>query len=162
MSKLFKHFILILSIFSVLLVCTFSCFASSYSTYQDTLQNNSTVVNLLSLRSDKQKSLKYIAFRESQYQYMLVMSDSFEVSGKNISADRVDIIYYNSDYGSSNDTRYFSTAQSNFSLKVNHIVVSDFLDFSSKNETSHWQHYLLILVAVILAFVIFNVLRRFK
>lgn len=162
MAKFFKNFILTLSIVSVLLACMLPCFASSYSTYSDTLQNNSTIVNLLSLRSDNQKSLKYVAFRQSQYQYMLVMSDSFDVSGKNISADRVEIIYYNSDYGSSNDTRYFSTAQTDFSLTVNHVVVSDFLDFSSKNETSHWQNYLLILVSLILAFVIFNVLRRFK
>lgn len=162
MSKLFKNIVLTISVVSVLIACMIPSFAVSYSTYTDTLQNNSTVANLLSLRSDKQKSLKFVAFRESQYQYMLVMSDSFDVSGKTVSADRVDIIYYNSDYGSSYDTRYFSTAQTNFSLSVNHVVVSDFLDFSSKNETSHWQNYLLILVGLILAFVIFNVLRRFK
>lgn len=162
MSKIFKNFVLILSVLSVLFACLVPCFAASYSTYSDTFQNNSTIVNLLSLRSDKQKSLKYVAFRQSQYQYMLVMSDSFVVSGKTVSADRVDIIYYNSDYGSSNDTRYFSTSQTDFSLTVNHVVVSDFLDFSSKNDTFHWQNYLLILVSLILAFVIFNVLRRFK
>ena len=162
MSKFLKNVVLILSVIAVLFACFIPSFAASYFTHSDTLQNNSTVVNLLSLRSDKQKSLKYVAFRQSQYQYMLVMSDSFDVSGKTVSADRVDIIYYNSDYGSSNDTRYFSTAQTDFSLTVNHVVVSDFLDFSSKNETSHWQNYLLILVGLILAFVIFNVLRRFK
>lgn len=162
MSKFFKNTILMISIVSVLLACMLPCFASSYSTYSDTFQNNTTIVNLLSLRSDKQKSLKYVAFRQSQYQYMLVMSDSFNISGKNVSADRVDIIYYNSDYGSSSDTRYFSTSQTEFSLRVNHVVVSDFLDFSSKNDTSHWQNYLLILVCLILVFVIFNVLRRFK
>lgn len=162
MCKFLKNIILTISIVSVLLACMLPCFASSYSTYSDTLQNNSTIVNLLSLRSEKQKSLKYVAFRQSQYQYMLVMSDSFDVSDKTVSADRVEIIYYNSDYGSSNDTRYFSTAQSDFSVTVNHVVVSDFLDFSSKNEMSHWQNYLLILVALILVFVIFNVVRRFK
>lgn len=162
MSKFLKNIILVFSIVSVLFACMLPSFAASYSTYSDTLQNNSTVVNLLSLRSDKQKSLKYVAFRQSQYQYMLVMSDAFDVSDKTVFADRVEIIYYNSDYGSSNDTRYFSTAQTDFSLTVNHVVVSDFLDFSSKNDTSHWQNYLLILVALILAFVIFNVLRRFK
>lgn len=162
MSKFFKNIILTISIVSVFLACMLPCLASSYSTYSDTLQNNSTIVNLLSLRSDKQKSLKYVAFRQSQYQYMLVMSDSFDISGKNVSADRVDIIYYNSDYGSSSDTRYFSTAQTDFSLTVNHVVVSDFLDFSSKNETSHWQNYLLILVGLIFVFVTFNVIRRFK
>lgn len=160
--KRFKVLFVVFSVVLILSCCMFSCFASSYSTYQDVLQNNSTVNNLLSLRSDKQKSLQYVAFRQSQSQYMLVMSDSFDVSEKNVSSERVEIIYYNSDYGSSNDTRYFSTSQTDFSLKVNHVVVSDFLDFSSKNETSHWQNYLLILVALILAFVIFNVLRRFK
>lgn len=160
--KRFKFIFVALSVVSLLFCSILPCFATSYSTYSDTLQNNSTVVNLLSLRSDKQKSLKYVAFRESQYQYMLVMADSFDVSGKNVSANRVEIIYYNSDYGSSNDTRYFSTVQTDFSLTVKHVVVSDFLNFSSKNETSHWQNYLLILVSLILAFVIFNVLRRFK
>lgn len=160
-----KRFKVLCVFFSVLLIlscCMLSCFASSYSTYQDVFQNNSTVNNLLSLRSDNQKSLKYVAFRQSQYQYMLVMSDSFNQSGKTVTADSVDIIFYDSDLGSSNSTRYFSSHQNDFSLTVKHVVVSDFLDFSSKNEISHWQNYLLILVALILAFVIFNVLRRFK
>ena len=93
---------------------------------------------------------------------MLVMSDKFQQSGKTVSASSVDIIYYDSDYGSNNSTRYFSTTQNGFSVTVNHVVVSDFLDFSSKNETSNWQQYILILCCLILAFVIFNVLRRFK
>ena len=160
-----KHFKVLFFVFSVVLIlscCMFSCFASSYSTYQDVLQNNSTINNLLSLRSDKQKDLHYIAFRSSSNEYLLVMSDSFHESGKTVSADSVDIIFYDSDFGSSNSTRYFSTTQNNFSLTVNHVVVSDFLDFSSKNETSNWQQYLLIVCCLILAFLIFNVLRRFK
>ena len=162
MSKFFKNIMLMISIVSVLLACMLPCFASSYSTYQDVLQNNSIVNNLLSLRSDRQKGLHYIAFRSTNDEYMLVMSDKFSKSGRSVSANAVDIIFYNSDYGSSNSTRYFSTAENNFSVTINHVVVSDFLDFSSKNETSHWQNYLLILVGLILAFVIFNVLRRFK
>ena len=162
MPKFFKNFILTLSIFSVLLSCMLPCFASSYSTHSDVLQNNSTITNLLSLRSDKQKNLHYIGFRNSSGQYLLVMSDDFQKSGKTVTANAVDIIFYDSDIGSSNSTRYFSTQQYDFSLTINHVVVSDFLDFSSKNDTSHWQNYLLILVALILAFVIFNVLRRFK
>lgn len=159
-----KRFKVLLVVFSVVLIlscCVFSCFASSYSTYQDVLQNNSTVNNLLSLRSGDQKDLHYIAFRSSSNEYLLVMSDSFKESGKTVTADSVDIIFYDSDYGS-NSTRYFSTTQNNFSLTVNHVVVSDFLDFSSKNETFHWQQYILIVCCLILAFVIFNVLRRFK
>lgn len=93
---------------------------------------------------------------------MLVMSDKFTKSGKSVSSNAVDIIYYNSDYGSSNSTRYFSTSENNFTVTVNHVVVSDFLDFSSKNETSNWQQYILIVCCLILAFVIFNLLRRFK
>ena len=138
------------------------CFASSYSTHSDVLQNNSTITNLLSLRSDKQKNLHYIGFRNSSGQYLLVMSDDFQKNGKTVSANAVDIIFYDSDIGPSNSTRYFSTQQKDFSLTINHVVVSDFLDFSSKNQSLHWQNYLLILVALILAFVIFNVLRRFK
>lgn len=160
--KRFKVLFLVFSVVLILSCCMLSCFASSYSTYQDVLQNNTTVNNLLSLRSDKQKDLHYIAFRSSSNDYLLVMSESFNESGKIVSADSVDIIFYDSDYGSSNSTRYFSTTQNNFSLSVNHVVVSDFLDFSSKNETTNWQQYLLIVCCLILAFVIFNVLRRFK
>lgn len=160
--KRFKFFFVILSVISVLFSCMLSCFASSYSTYQDVLQNNSTVNNLLSLRSNKQKDLHYIAFRSSSNEYLLVMSDSFNKSGKTVIADSVDIIFYDSDLGSSNSTRYFSTHQNDFSLTVKHVVVSDFLDFSSKNDTSNWQQYILIVCCLILAFVIFNVLRRFK
>ena len=162
MPKFFKNFILTLSIFSVLLSCMLPCFASSYSTHSDVLQNNSTITNLLSLRSDKQKNLHYIGFRNSSGQYLLVMSDDFQKNGKTVSANAVDIIFYDSDIGPSNSTRYFFTQQKDFSLTINHVVVSDFLDFSSKNQSLHWQNYLLILVALILAFVIFNVLRRFK
>lgn len=160
--KRFKFFFIIISVISVLLCCMLPCSASSYSTYQDVLQNNSTVNNLLSLRSNKQKDLHYIAFRSSSNEYLLVMSESFNESGKTVTADSVDIIFYDSDLGSSNSTRYFSTQQNNFSLTVNHVVVSDFLEFSSKNETFHWQQYILIVCCLILAFVIFNVLRRFK
>ena len=160
--KRFKVILCLVYVFSIIFCCMLPCFGASYSTYQDVLQNNSTVNNLLSLRSDRQKGLHYIAYRSSPDEYMLVMADKFTESGKTVSANSVDIIYYNSDYGSSNSTRYFSTADNNFSVTVNHVVVSDFLDFSSKNETSNWQNYLLILVGLILAFVIFNVLRRFK
>lgn len=160
--KFFKSFVLAFCVFSVLLFSVVPCFAVSYNTYSDVLQNNSTVNNLLSLRSDKQKDLNYVAFRNSSGQYLLVMSDEFHKSGKTVSSNAVDIIFYDSDVGSSNSTRYFSTQQTDFSLTVNHVVVSDFLDFSSKNETSHWQQYLLIVCCLILAFVIFNVLRRFK
>ena len=162
MKLFFKSFFISLLVVSVLLCCFVPCSASSYSTYSDVFQNNSTVNNLLSLRSDKQRNLHYIAFRQSSDQYMLVMSEHFAVNNKVVSASSVDIIYYNSDYGSSNATRYFNVSGTDFSLTVNHVVVSDFLDFSSKNETFGWQRYLLILVALILAFVIFNVLRRFK
>ncbi len=158
----FKFLFIIISVVSVLFCCMFPCFASSYSTYQDVLQNNSTVINLLSLRSDRQKDLHYVAFRSTPDEYMLVMSDKFTKSGKSVSSNAVDIIYYNSDYGSSNSTRYFSTSENNFTVTVNHVVVSDFLDFSSKNETSNWQQYILIVCCLILAFVIFNLLRRFK
>ena len=158
----FKFFLIIICVVSVLFCCMIPCFASSYSTYSDVLQNNSTISNLLSLRSDKQKNLHFIGFRNSSGQYLLVMSDNFHKSGKTVSANAVDIIFYDSDLGSSNSTRYFSTQQNDFSLTINHVVVSDFLEFSSKNETSNWQQYLLVLVALILAFVLFNVLRRFK
>lgn len=160
--KRFKVLFLAFSVFLILSCCMLPCFASSYSTYQDVLQNNSTVNNLLSLRSNKQKDLHYIAFRSSSNEYLLVMSDSFNQSGKTVTSDSVDIIFYDSDLGSSNSTRYFSTHQNDFSLTVKHVVVSDFLDFSSKNDTSNWQQYLLIVCCLILAFVIFNVLRRFK
>lgn len=160
--KRFKFLFIMISVVSVLFCCMLPCFGASYSTYSDVLQNNSTVNNLLSLRSDRQKDLHYIAFRSTDGEYMLVMSDKFNKSGKSVSANAVDIIYYNSDYGSSNSTRYFSTSENNFSVTVNHVVVSDFLDFSSKNETSNWQQYILIVCCLILAFVIFNVLRRFK
>lgn len=160
--KRFRFLFIIFSVLSVLFCCMLPCFATSYHTYSDVLQNNSTVNNLLSLRSSHQKDLHYIAFRSTSDEYMLIMSDKFNQSGKVVSAQAVDIIYYNPEYGSSNSTRYFSTSQRDFSVTINHVVVSDFLDFSSKNDTSNWQQYLLILVGLILAFVIFNVLRRFK
>lgn len=162
MKLFFKSSFVLFLVISFIFCCFVPCFAASYSTYSDVLQSNSTVNNLLSLRSEKQRNLHYIAFRQSTDQYMLVMSDNFDVNNKVVSASSVDIIYYNSEYGSSNATRYFNISSSDFSLTVNHVVVSDFLDFSSKNETFGWQRYLLILVALILAFVIFNVLRRFK
>ena len=160
--KFFKFFFVFVSVISVLFCSMLPCFASSYSTYQDVLQNNSTVNNLLSLRSDNQKDLHYIAFRSSSNEYLLVMSDSFNESGNTVTSDSVDIIFYDSDSGYNNSTRYFSTQQNNFSLTVNHVVVSDFMDFSSKNDTSNWQQYILIVCCLILAFVVFNLLRRFK
>lgn len=160
--KRFKVILCFVCVFSIIFCCMLPCFCASYSTYQDVFQNNSTVSNLLSLRSDRQKELQYIAFRSTPDEYILVMSDKFTKSGKSVSANAVDIIYYNSEYGSSNATRYFSTSENNFSVTINHVVVSDFLDFSSKNETSNWQQYILIVCCLILAFVIFNLLRRFK
>lgn len=161
MCKFIKGFILTLCVVSILVCSMLPCFATSYNTFSDVLQNNSTITNLLSLRSSHQRDLHFIGFRNSSGQYMLVMSDDFQQSGKTVSANTVDIIYYDSDTGS-NSTRYFSTQQNDFSLTVNHVVVSDFLDFSSKNDTSNWQQYILIVCCLILAFVIFNLLRRFK
>ena len=160
--KRLKVIFAVLFIVCVLACSVLPCFATSYSTYSDVLQNNSTVNNLLSLRSDRQRNLHYIGFRNTSGQYMLVMSDEFQQTGKTVSANAVDIIFYDSDIGSSNSTRYFSTQQTDFSLSVNHVVVSDFLDFSSKNDSLNWQQYILIVCCLILAFVIFNLLRRFK
>ena len=57
--KRFKFLFVFVSVFLILTFCMLPCFAASYNTHSDVLQNNSTINNLLSLRSDKQKNLHY-------------------------------------------------------------------------------------------------------
>ncbi|MCM1363592.1 MAG: hypothetical protein NC122_00620 [Faecalibacterium sp.] len=132
------------------------------STYSDTLYSNTTIANLLSLRQEEQLNTKYIGFRSSNTEYVLVISKDFTVNGSKVTAKDCDVIVYDSNMGTSNATRYFSVSYPTLTITVNHVVTSNFLEGSSKNETSSYQRYVLIGLFCVLAVVIFWVLRRFK
>lgn len=165
--KKYKRFFLNFVVFTILLsVVTIgfsaSAVSSNMSTYADTLYSNSTVSNLLSLRQDEQLNTKYVGFRSSSTEYVLVISKDFTVNGKKITAKDCDVIVYDSSMGSSNDTRYYSVSYSSLTITANHVVTSNFLEGSSKNETSSYQRYMIVGLFCVLTFVAFWVLRRFK
>lgn len=164
----FKRFFLnSCTIFVVIVIaffasCTGFCVSNNMSTYSDVLYSNSTISNLLSLRQEKQLYKKYIGFRNSNYEYVLILSDKFTVNGKTVTATDCDVIVYDSELGTSNATRYYSTSYPSITLTINHVVTSNFLENSSKNETSNYQRYVVIFLVCIFAVVVFWVLRRFK
>lgn len=164
-SKRLKKLFCVL--FSVVIIGVCVCVSalganSNYVTYSDTLQNATTVQNLLTLRNDKQMRKHYIAFRSTTDEYVLLMSDKFDVNGKTVSCDECDIIVYNQSYGSSNMTRYYSSSLDECTLSVNHVVVSDFLDGSSRANNSNYNRTIIVFFVVVIALLAFWLIRRFK
>lgn len=162
--KLKKLFCVLLSVVVIALAFSITgfCASTNYVTYSDILQNNSTVQNLLTLRSDEQMRKNYICFRASRDEYVLLISKDFNVNGKTVSCGDCDVICYNTSYGDSNSTRYYSTSFDNCSLSVNHVVVSDFLDGASRVNNSNYNRAIIVFFVVIVALLAFWLIRRFK
>ena len=162
--KLKKFFCVLFS--AVVIVSAFSiigyCASTNYVTYLDVLQNNSTVQNLLTLRTDEQMRNNYICFRASRDEYVLLISKDFDVNGKTVSCGNCDVVCYNTSYGDSNSTRYYSASFDNCSLTVNHVVVSDFLDGASRVNNSNYNRSIIVFFVVIAALLAFWLIRRFK
>lgn len=164
----FKRFFLnSIALFTVIVIafsmsCVSFAVSDNMTTYSDTLYSNSTVSNLLSLRQEEQLNKKYIGFRSSDSEYVLILSDNFTVNGNKVTAENCDLIVYSSNMGSSNATRYYSISSDTVSVTINHVVTSNFLEGSSKNESSSYQRYMIIGLFCLLGVVLFWVLRRFK
>lgn len=140
----------------------FSVSAVSYSTYSDTTINSSSVENLLSLREADQLRKDYIISRVSSSRYVLVLSDEWKVTNNSVTCSDCDIIYYDSSYGSDNSTRYVSTTAKDCTFTINHIVVSNFLKGASKPDNTNFFDFLKVGIVIIIALLIFKIIRGFK
>ena len=163
-SKFEKFFCVLLSVFVIFLAFSITgfCASSNYVTYSDVLQNNSTVQNLLTLRTDEQMRKNYICFRSSSDEYVLLISKNFDVNGKTVSCGDCDVICYNTSYGSHDSSRYYSRSFDNSSLTIDHVVVSDFLDGSSRVNNSSYNRAIIVFFVVVIALLSFWLIRRFK
>ena len=165
MKKFIKRFFFGFTISCVIVSCVmFSSSAASadFSTYGDVTSTTSNIVNLLSLRTDEQLRKDYIALRNSQNEYVLVLADEFTVTGSNISCGECDVIGYNQDYGTNNNTRYYSVSYDDCSITKNHVVVSNFLEGSSRPDNTNFHDFIICAVVIIIALLIFKVIRGFK
>lgn len=162
--KLKKLFCVLFSVFVIALAFSIIgyCASSNYVTYSDVLQNNSTVQNLLTLRSDEQMRKNYICFRASSDEYLLLISKKFDVNGKTVSCGDCDVICYNTSYGSHDSSRYYSRSFDNCSLTIKHVVVSDFLDGASRVNNSNYNRAIIVFFVVVIALLAFWLIRRFK
>lgn len=160
LKKLFAVFIVVCVI--VFCICS-TAFAASktYTTYSDVTASTTTIQNLLTLRTDKQATKRYVAFR-TESEYVLLIADDFSVNDSTVSCEDCDVIVYNSSYGSNNATRYYSTSYSSCSLSVSHVVVSNFLEGASRPDSSDYNNTVIVVLICILAFLAFWVIRRFK
>lgn len=160
LKKLFAAFTVVCVI--VFCICS-TAFAASktYTTYSDVTASTTTIQNLLTLRTDKQTTKRYVAFR-TESEYVLLISDDFSVNGSTVSCEDCDVIVYNSSYGSNNATRYYSTSYSSCSLSVSHVVVSNFLEGASRPDSSDYNNTVIVVLICILAVLAFWVIRRFK
>lgn len=154
-----KKFICFLLFFLLIFIFSFSCFAVNYSTYSDVLSTSTQVNNLLSLRSNSDVLRDYVCIR-TEDEYLLFIADKFDVVGDNISANDVRVISYRSSSG--NSTRYYSVVIPEVDITRNHVVVSNFLNDSSKVNNTDWNKRILIILFCIFAVLIFWVIRRFK
>lgn len=160
-----KKVICFLCVFVVLIssvVFTVSAADNNYSTYADLLSSNTTVQNLLSLRSDKELNKKYVCFRADNTLYLLLMSDSFESSGKKLTFNEAVVIMYDTSIQGTTSSKYFKTEIGSGAVTVNHVVSSDFLGGSSRDGTKSFNTVFICLLFCILAVVVFSVFRRFK
>lgn len=149
--------------FSVLIavICSISCFAVDYSTYSDVTASTTQVTNLLSLRSNSDVLKDYVCIR-TEDEYCLFIADKFDVVGDTISANDVTVIAYRSSGVSGNSTRYYSLVLPEVDITKNHVVVSNFIDNSSKVNNTDWNKRIVIILCCILAVLVFWVIRRFK
>lgn len=149
--------------FSVLIavICSISCFAVDYSTYADVTASTTQVTNLLSLRSNSDVLKDYVCIR-AEDEYCLFIADKFDLVGDTISANDVTVIAYRSSGTSGNSTRYYSVILPEVDITKNHVVVSNFLDDSSKVNNTDWNKRIVIILCCILAVLVFWVIRRFK
>lgn len=162
-TKLKKFFaVCIIVCVTVCCICS-TAFAASktYSTYNDAISSTSYIQNLLTLRSKKQATKNYIAFR-TESEYVLVIADKFNVNGSSITCDDCDIIAYNSSYGANNSTRYYSTSYDSCTVTKNHVIVSNCIDGSSRPDSSDYNQTVVLALVIIIAILAFWVIRRFK
>lgn len=157
MKKILSLFLCLL----LILILSFSAFAVDYSTYSDVTAAATQVSNLLSLRSDSDVLKDYVCIR-TQDDYILFISDDFEVIGDYITSPEATLIVYRNSGVTGNSTRYYSQVQKNIKITKHHIVVSNFIDGSSKIDNTDWNKRLTILLVCILAILLFWVVRRFK
>lgn len=149
--------------FSVLfaVICSISCYAVNYSTSSDLTANSTQVNNLLSLRSNSDVLRDYVCIRTEE-EYLLFISDNFNVVGDNISSTDVTVIGYRNSGSSGNSSRYYSIVIPEIDIIKNHVVVSNFLEDSSKVNNTEWHKHIIIILCCIFAILIFWVIRRFK
>lgn len=163
--KFLKRFFFVVTIGCVIVcVSIFSVSAASvdFSTYGDLVSTNSTIQNLLSLRSDNQLRQDYIGVRSESNEYVLVLSDDFIVNNSNVSCGSCEVIYYNTSYGQDNSTRYYSVSYDDCTITLDHVVVSNFLDGSSRPDNTNFNDFIICGVVVIIVLLIFKVIRGFK
>lgn len=154
---------LISACFALIVEASCASAATNYSTYSDTLSNNSQVVSLLSLRKLSDASKHYVCFRASQYRYLLVVGfDITQTGSRSLSFSDCLIYEYDSSI-TGNSTRYKLYTGQTGSISVNHIVCSDVIEFSSKADSSPiWLNFIYIFLVVIAFILLLNLLRRFK
>lgn len=146
--------------FFLLFSLSFSSFAIGFQTDSDLTASSSQVTALLSLRSHDEVLKDYVCIR-TEKEYLLFVSDNFNVVDDIISATDVVCYAYNNSYPSSS-TRYYSVHYDEVTISKSHLVVSNFIDFSSKPDNSDFNKRFTIVIICILAVLIFLVLRRFK
>lgn len=156
-----KKFLIVFFSVLIAVICSISCFAVNYSTYSDLTANSTQVNNLLSLRSNSDVLRDYVCIRTEE-EYILFISDNFDVVGDNISATNVTVIAYRNSGSSGNSSRYYSLDIPEVDIIKNHVVVSNFLDNSSKVNNTDWNKRIVIILCCILAVLVFWVIRRFK
>lgn len=158
-----KKFICFLCVLCMLCIFSFSAFAvASYSTYSDVTYNTTYVQNLLSLR-DKSDVLKDYVVIRTETEYILFISDEFDVVGDTITCPSATLICYRSSGVTGNATRYYSVERSDgISISVEHIIVSNFIENASKPDNTDYSKRITIILLCILGVIIFWVFRRFK
>ncbi len=159
-----KRFFIFLTV-TVLLISCVTCAASaaSYSTYADILGTNSTVQSLLSLRNGEELYSDYVCIRASNYEYYLFFSDTFSESDGTVRAGDYTGYCYNTTNTQNNATRYSTVSGSSLTIDVNHVVVSNFMGFSSRADEDSSNLSILKVIGILLfALVLFLVIRRFR
>ena len=147
--------------FLLIFILSFSCFAVNYTTDSDLTASSTQVSNLLSLRSNSEVLKDYVIIR-TENEYCLFISDNFSVVGDNISSTDVTLIGYRSNNYPSGGTRYYRMQVPEIDIIKNHVVVSNFLEDSSKVNNTEWHKHIIIILCCIFAILIFWVIRRFK
>lgn len=156
MKKIISFILCFILLFSL----SFSSFAIGFQTYSDLTVSSSQVNALLSLRSNDEVLKDYVCIR-TEDEYILFVSDNFNVVDNIISGTNVVSYVYTSNKPSST-SRYYSVNYDEITISKSHLVVSNFIDFSSKPDNSDFNKRFTIVIICILAVLVFLVLRRFK